>query len=221
MLLNPSPLNTSFYLSFVSLLTTFFLSGLTLLSKNWENKDGHWRNILLLETTVSFVAMIIYFMFITYLNKPNKSLGLITNLRYVDWLVTTPMLLISLCLYLHHRRNKDEDRSGVPISRRPIVWIIFFNIIMLLVGYLGETGRINFYLANGLGFTCLLVLFWFINKKFVSEETRKEFYVFVLLWTMYGIVYYFPVVSKNMSYNLLDILAKSGFAVYLLLQMKN
>lgn len=87
---------------------------------------------------------------------------------------------------------------------------------MLIFGYLGETNQINKYWGNGLGFVCLLFVFWFIYKKYVISTTQNEFLIFAIIWSLYGVVFFFPVVSKNISYNILDIIAKAGFSLYFL-----
>ena len=214
MLLNPNLLNSSFYLSFLALTASSVLTGLNLV----DEKQNEWKTILSLETTVTIIAAIIYYMFINYINQPNKSLKLITNLRYLDWVITTPLLLISFCLYLHYEKEENKEK---PVGVRPLFWIILFNFGMLLFGYLGESNLMNTYLANGLGFVCLFLFLWFIHKKYVSEQTEKEFIIFSFLWILYGVVYFFPTNAKNLGYNLLDIFAKGGFALYFLYKMKS
>lgn len=44
--------------------------------------------------------------------------------RYIDWVITTPALLLELCL-----------ASGLPLS--DIVTLVFFDLVMIITGLVG------------------------------------------------------------------------------------
>ena len=44
-------------------------------------------------------------------------------------------------------------------------------------------------------------------------KNKNIFGVFVVVWSLYGLVYFLPNTGKNISYNILDIIAKVGFGL--------
>ena len=56
----------------------------------------------------------------------------------------------------------------------------------------------------------MLYIIW---KNYCHSSNRNVFIAFSIIWSMYGIVYYFDNNSKNIGYNILDIIAKVGFGL--------
>ena len=65
-----------------------------------RNSNVHARHILNLETAVSLTAGVVYGMFITMVDREDFDLKKVTYYRYVDWSITTPMLLLVLLLFI-------------------------------------------------------------------------------------------------------------------------
>ena len=82
----------SFYVVYILLLTTGTITFIEAL----RTKDQTVRNVLNLETCISIVAAYFYSLFIARMTAGDKED--VIHLRYVDWSVTTPMLLLSLIL---------------------------------------------------------------------------------------------------------------------------
>ena len=84
---------------------------------------------------------------------------------------------------------------------------------MLAFGYMGESRVINYILANILGFIPFIIMLYIIWKNYCNQSNIIVFIVFSIIWSLYGIVYYFDNNNKNIAYNILDIIAKVGFGI--------
>ncbi len=88
---------------------------------------------------------------------------------------------------------------------------------MLAFGYLGETNVLSKYISTPLGFYFFyksfnLIYYTFANKSIVG----KKLFAFLLsVWSLYGVAAVMPTDIKNISYNLLDIVAKNFYGLYL------
>jgi bacteriorhodopsin len=96
---------------------------------------------------------------------------------------------------------------------------------MLLFGYMGEIKMISIVLSTILGFIPFSILFYLIflkmkkkNKSLenpVAIKRERLFYIFVILWTMYGINQLVVNLEfKNLTYNVLDLFTKGFFGLY-------
>ena len=90
----------SFYTTYVFLMTTATITFIEAMRTNIPEI----RNILNLETCVSIVAAFFYSKFVKMIEdkKTNNKITYkeITDLRYLDWSITTPLLLLELLLAL-------------------------------------------------------------------------------------------------------------------------
>ncbi len=72
----------------------------------------------------------------------------------------------------------------------------------------------NHILACVLGFIPFIVMFYLIWEWYGdSIKNKKIFIIFIVVWALYGIVYFLPNIPKNISYNILDVIAKVGFGL--------
>ena len=222
----------SFYFSYIFLAGSSALTAFEVFSY-FPATYQSLKYILAIETTVNIIASVAYNNLLTFINPINY--GSLTQFRYLDWFATTPLLLISFTLYLQYLKNKtdiqdtdypdsnnysntsdasDKNLAGVQFEYDRLGLIVLLNFLMLVFGYLGETGYINHTLGCILGFISFFALFWFIWKWYGDVIKNKWiFIVFIIVWSLYGIVYFLPNKEKNMSYNVLDIIAKVGFGL--------
>ena len=84
---------------------------------------------------------------------------------------------------------------------------------MLSFGYMGESKVITYIFANILGFIPFIIMLYLIWKYYCNKSNIIVFIVFSIIWSMYGIVYFFDNNSKNISYNILDIITKVGLGI--------
>jgi bacteriorhodopsin len=181
-------------------------------------KDNIARVILLSETIVLAIASYFYIKFIKDINKPNYNINYITQTRYIDWSLTTPLLLISFTLFLKYYNNFNKNNKNIfDIKKYLIIFIL--NFIMLLFGYFGEINKLNKNIALIISFIFFILLILFIWYNFVFNSGSLSeyiiFLIFTIIWSLYGISYTFNDNLKNYSYNILDTFSKGLFGFIL------
>jgi bacteriorhodopsin len=166
------------------------------------------RHIMNIETAVSLVAGIVYGTFLDKMKQPNFKLSEIIPMRYMDWMITTPLILLAVVLFYNTKLNSVDYKC--------YIIIIILNWLMLLFGYLGESKIISSMKGLLLGFffytAMLLYMYMYIIPKGCSLAV---FIIFAVIWTGYGIAYMLKEEEKNIAYNILDILSKAVFGVVL------
>lgn len=205
----------SFYITYAFLVTTGTITFIESLRTNIVPM----RHILNLETCISIVAAFFYGKFIEKLN--NKSInkeGLqneINDNRYVDWMITTPIML--LVLMLAFKYNSGIKNYGIKFI--DFCLVLLLNYGMLGSGYLGEKGVIEKPQANMIGFVFFAGLYGFLYQKFLKKDKKntmnKLLYMsFLILWALYGIFYLMNENTKNAGYNVLDLFSKCFVGIY-------
>ena len=205
----------TFFAAFLGLSGTTLVTLLTSFSDQ-SKEFTYLRQALISETAVNVIAGFTYFYFLKYLYEQRLSLEKVTSVRYLDWILTTPFLLLSFALFSQYARNQNSDEEDKKIELVPLIYIVILDIFMLIFGFLGETGKIRKISGFILGFLAyggLIALLWIYYTKDSTQSTKDVFYVFITVWALYGIAYLFPVKSKNVSYNILDIISKGGFGM--------
>jgi len=182
-----------------------------------DAKDELLKDLLKVEVVVQLIEFIFYVWLFLYFNRVSKN---ITPFRYLDWSITTPLMLITLSAYLDHD-GKTSNRLTDFLSNNTgsIVKIVILNALMLLFGLISELGFLNPYIATALGFIPFALNFNYIKGTFLKsqEDNFKNavFYWFVFFWALYGVFAVMSYTTKNTGYNILDIFAKNFFGVFL------
>jgi len=194
----------SFTITFIFLLTTGTITFIEAI----RTQNPRVRHILNLETCISVIASYFYSNFMTKIEAQSKTKfdwDLITQTRYIDWSITTPLMLLTLCLVL-------GDNIGKHIHLPIYLLIILMNFSMLGIGYLGEVNHWDKLSTSLLGFMPFFAMFILIFTQFVAPKYRLDNYilfgVFVLVWSLYGIVYLLKEEYKNICLNILDLISK-------------
>jgi len=197
-------LQFSFYLTYVLLLTTATITFIEAM----RTKTPTVQHIMNLETCISLIGGYFYSIFNDKIkNSNNNSFDWkeITQIRYVDWCITTPLMLLVLCLVL-------SFNSKTKISLHWYAAVVVFNYIMLYFGYLGETGKLERLFADILGFIAFFITFGIIFIQYVLPRFNWDNYFlfgfYLLIWTIYGIAYNFNEINKNIIMNYLDLTSK-------------
>lgn len=188
-----------------------------------SSPDKILTNIISIEMVVQFIEFVFYLwlMFSMYAKKIN-----ITSFRYIDWFITTPIMLTTIIFFFAYQsnldkfKNKEENITMKEIIKKEyktIILILIFNFLMLLFGLLGELGILNKYISLILGTFFFLLSFYSIYKNYVllSQKNNNLFYFIFIVWAIYGIVYLFPYNYRNASYNILDIFSKNFYGLFL------
>jgi len=178
--------------------------------------DAAARRILLIEIIITGVSSFMYYLFIretsSKINDENEKEAFhkVDILRYNGWGITTPLMLIALCLVL-------SNTTKVPIITSTLLTIIGLDYLMLFFGYLGELEKIDRFTAMVLGFLPFFLIFYVIYNKFLAGHYNLFnyllFIIYFVIWSGYGISYIFEEKLKNISTNMFDLIAKGIVAI--------
>lgn len=206
----------SFYITYAFLVTTGTITFIESLRTNIVPM----RHILNLETCISIVAAFFYGKFIEKINNnthDEESLqNEINDNRYVDWMITTPIMLLVLMLAFRYNSGNIKNYG---IKFMDFCLVLLLNYGMLGSGYLGEKGVIEKLQANILGFAFFAGLYGFLYQKFLKNDkkntTNQLLYMsFFILWALYGVFYLMKENVKNAGYNVLDLFSKCFVGIY-------
>ena len=218
----------SFYITYIFLITTSVITFIEAL----RSPIPQVRHILNLETCISVIASYFYGLFIAQIDKTKKDdsikddytkdenldsvdnipLEKINNMRYSDWVITTPFMLLALSMLLGYE-NK------IAVRFKSFIWVLISNLFMLGFGYSGEIGLLNRNLASFMGFLFLLLTFGIIWKLFMTcakatYQSKLIFWLYLGLWSLYGVFYHTNEATKMIGYNMLDLTAKAFVGIF-------
>ena len=154
----------------VSLIVQFVVGIVDYVAINIEvhPRDELLKDLLSVELYVQVIEFLFYVWLIYYYNQVSRN---ITPFRYLDWAITTPLMLISLSAFLSHdgtttRRLGDFlwDNTG------SIVKIVTLNALMLLCGLIGEFGYLSHYTSTALGTIPFILNFKYIKDTFLPSS---------------------------------------------------
>ena len=136
--------------------------------------------------------------------------------RYIDWFLTVPLQIIEFYLIL-------SVASKIPV--RLFYQLLVASIVMLIAGFLGETGSINRMLGFIIGTAAWLYILYeimFGEAARLKDETTDESvkfafdslkYIVSIGWVIYPIGYLLKERNMNLFYNLGDLVNKILFAL--------
>jgi bacteriorhodopsin len=203
----------SFTITYILLLTTALITFIEAMRTNVPVI----RHIFNLETSISLVASYFYSVFVAKIDeieKNNKAIDWndLTRIRYIDWAITTPMMLLVLSVVLSYG-------SKIAVKIITVLTIIALNYIMLISGYLGEINVISRLQGLIVGFIAFFAMFFTIFINFIKPKYDYTNYmlfgIYIVVWSIYGIVYMFNQANKNIIMNILDCIAKCFVGIFL------
>jgi len=181
-----------------------------------DPKDEILKDLLKVEVFVQIIEFIFYVWLIYYFKKASQN---VTPFRYIDWAITTPIMLITLSAFLSHDGTKTSRLKDFLFDNKDsLIKVVFLNAGMLFFGLVGELGYLNAYTSTALGFIPFALNFKHIKDSFLpSEDILKSmvFYWFVFFWSLYGVFAVTSYSIKNTGYNILDVFAKNFFGLFL------
>ena len=178
------------------------------------------KQLLIIELVVQFIEGLFYIWLIYNYTKVLN----ITPKRYIDWVITTPSMLITLMIYLIYLNKKTENKINeldfftlFKENSNIFISVLILNWVMLLFGYLGEMRIIPILLGVFLGFISFLIYYYIIYVNYVTQNTNGYllFWYFFFFWSLYGVVAVLPYYVKNAFYNILDLFSKNFFGIFL------
>lgn len=144
--------------------------------------------------------------------------------RYVDWLLTVPLLLVELVTVLALTKEKSRDL---------LMRLVVAAVLMIGLGYPGEVATSGgtamiFFIASCIPFAYILYTLWGELQKEIESETdevkslvSKTRMVLVITWMFYPLAYLFNLagssadgeVAVQFGYTIADIAAKCGYGI--------
>ena len=184
--------------------------------------DKKWRTSVLVSGLITFIAAVHYFYMRDYWAATGDSP---TFFRYVDWILTVPLMCVEFYLILK-----------VAGAKQSLMWkMIGLSVIMLVAGYFGEAvyqGQAALWGAiSGAAYFVIVYEIWLGSAKKLAEEAggdvlsaHKILCWFVLVgWAIYPLGYmmgtegwynsFIPEGSIDVAYNIADAINKIGFGL--------
>lgn len=183
---------------------------------------GKWATSLTVSALVTFIAAFHYMymrdVWVTTGTSP-------TDFRYIDWLLTVPLLMIEFYLIL----------AAITKVSGGIFWrLLIGTLVMLIPGYMGEAGYLNVTVGFVIG---MLGWFYILYEIFAGEASKvaasqatpavqKSYnlmkWTVTIGWAIYPIGYFFGYMAGgtdegtlNIVYNLADVLNKIAFGLFI------
>ena len=217
-LISKDKLIFSFTLTYILLLTT----GTVTFIEALRTKTPLIRHIFNLETVISIIAGYFYSKFVDKIKESfNEGKPIdwqeIIKTRYLDWAITTPLMLMVLINVIAHHNSRSP-------SIRVYFLIILLNYTMLYLGYRGEFVKNNnlYYITSFLAFITMyaLIFFLYVKPKY-NFFNYALFFFFFIVWSFYGIAYKMNLKDKNITYNYLDLISKCFVGIGLWIYFTN
>jgi len=176
------------------------------------------KGLLVVENAVNIVEFTFYVWMVYNFSRIKN----ITKFRYYDWAITTPTMLFTYMMYTNILKKKENNESHplmtlVLEEKYTIALVFVLNWLMLLCGFLGETGKLPTNLSTALGFIPFIAMFYIIYTKYAkfTKIGSSTFVYFVSIWAVYGVAALMNYNVKNVMYNILDLFSKNFFALFL------
>ena len=193
------------------------------LFENLKRSDVVLKEILAIEN----IVQIIEFTFYLYIASYNTDVSKMGTLRYIDWFLTTPTMLFTTIVYMEYNNIKDRGeildvKKFILLNKMKMYKIFVNNFFMLVCGLLVEMNIINMYLGITIGFYFFYQTFFIIHTYTKNNVINDRLYVFlVIVWGLYGFAAMLSNKNKNISYNLLDLVAKNFYGLYIYFLIKS
>lgn len=205
---------------FVGCMAMMAASAFFFLSMN--NFDRKWKTSILVSGLITFIAAVHYWYMRDYWAVNAESP---TFFRYVDWILTVPLMCVEFYLILK-----------VAGAKKSLMWkLIILSVVMLVTGYLGEAVYRDqaqiWGLISGIAYFAIVYEIWLGGAKKLAQEAggavlsaHKTLCWFVLVgWAIYPIGYMagtpgwyegvFGDLSLDVVYNIGDAINKIGFGL--------
>ena len=182
---------------------------------NVDDNKKIFKDLLNVELFIQNIELVFYIWMANNLNIIQN----ITPYRYLDWIITTPSMLITLMAFLDKDNNNNNLYNYIQKNKYFIIKIIVLNLFMLLFGLAGELKYLEYDSAIILGFLPFIYYFKLIHDKYITEKTSSEnvntYWFYFIIWSLYGIVAFLSYEYKNSAYNILDLFSKNFFSIFL------
>jgi len=184
--------------------------------------DKKWRTSVLVSGLITFIAAVHYFYMKEYWAEIGESP---TFFRYVDWVLTVPLMCVEFYLILK-----------VAGAKQSLLWkMILYSVIMLVTGYVGEViapeSAAFWGFVSGVAYFAIVYEIWLGEASKLAKAAggnvlaaHKILCWFVLVgWSIYPLGYmmgttgwyngFIPAGNIDVVYNIADAINKIGFGL--------
>lgn len=153
-----------------------------------RNVGEKWRTSVLVSGLITFIAAVHYYYMRDYYISTETSP---TFFRYVDWLLTVPLMCVEFYLI--------TKKAG---AKQSLLWkLILASVVMLVTGFFGEaTDRANSVMwgvISGAAYFYIVYLIWFgevaklanVAGPSVAKATRVLAWFVLVGWAIYPLGY--------------------------------
>ena len=213
------PVNFTFFLGAMAMTAAaaFFFLSIPLV-------DGKWKNSILVSGLICGIAAVHYY----YMKDAALSGGVTTEIRYIDWILTVPLMCVEFYLIL----------KVAGATTKHLTYLILLSLGMLVTGYFGEVSggqgpAFWGFLSGACYFTIAYMIYFGSLAKLAKsaggavEKAHKGLTLFVLIgWAIYPIGYmigtgddqWYSILTKinidmDVVYNIGDAINKIGFGL--------
>jgi len=215
-----SPTDYVGFTFFVGCMAMMAASAFFFLSLNQFDKK--WRTSVLVSGLITFIAAVHYFYMRDYWASFGESP---TFFRYVDWVLTVPLMCVEFYLILK-----------VAGAKTSLLWkMIIYSLVMLITGYFGEVvfsdSAALWGAISGLAYFAIVYEIWLGEASKLATaaggeilKAHKILCWFVLVgWAIYPVGYMMgttgwyngivPSGNIDIAYNIADAINKIGFGL--------
>ena len=213
------PVNFTFFLGAMAMTAAaaFFFLSIPLV-------DGKWKNSILVSGLICGIAAVHYY----YMKDAALSGGVTTEIRYIDWILTVPLMCVEFYLIL----------KVAGATTKHLTYLILLSLGMLVTGYFGEVsggqGPAFWGFLSGACYFVIAYMIYFGSLAKLAksaggavEKAHKGLTLFVLIgWAIYPIGYmigtgddqWYSILTKinidmDVVYNIGDAINKIGFGL--------
>ena len=197
---------------------------------NLKPKYEILKDALKLEILVQ-ITEFTYYIWLTF---NLKNTDIITPTRYYDWILSTPLMLLTTIIYFIFKNEEKNSLDNstelkqlkffdvIKNNKLQILIICLYNFLMLIFGYLGEVNILSNSISVFIGTIFFLFSFGSLYNYYVKKNKQNlGLFLFVfIVWGLYGVAALLNFVPKNVMYNLLDIVSKNFYGLYLYYQIR-
>jgi bacteriorhodopsin len=207
---------------------TFFVGSMAMMAASaffflsLSQFDKKWRTSVLVSGLITFIAAVHYFYMRDYWASVGESP---TFFRYVDWVLTVPLMCLEFYLIL--------KAAG---AKKSLLWkMIIYSIVMLVTGYFGEVVYADsaalWGFISGVAYFAIVYEIWLGEASKLAaaaggeiQKAHKILCWFVLVgWAIYPLGYMMgttgwyngiiPEGNIDVAYNIADAINKIGFGL--------
>lgn len=166
---------------------------------------------------LGIMVCVIAFLHYIYMQSSIENVERVTQLRYSDWVVTTPLLLVEFLFILGM-----SDAASWKEEWPKVLVLLGTCVAMVECGRRAEvdygvvSNRAWFGAGCVFGVACATFFLWTA----IPRVTRSNWWIllFAGLWIAYPLAYALPHGTRDVAYNVLDIFTKAAMGLVLSLE---